>query len=321
MNIYEETILAGDRIKGRVLETELRPSPFLSGLAGARVYLKLENLQHTGSFKVRGAMNKILATPEDSLERGVVTASTGNHGAAVAYSLAQTGGKGIVYVTESAPLGKIKAIERWGAEVRRFATDAVLTEARARQVAADDGLLYVSPYNDPLVVAGQGTIGVELERQLERIDAVFAPLGGGGLISGVAGYLKRVDPRVEIIGCSPENSKVMIQSIRAGRIMDLPSRPTISDATAGGVEQGAITFDLCREFVDSFVTVSEDEIRDALVNIKREHGMTVEGAGAVPMAAFQKTAGRYAGKNVALIISGGNIDCARFEDITRNRHP
>jgi threonine dehydratase len=312
MNVYEEAIRAHDRIKSEILETELRPSPFLSDAGGAEVYLKLENLQHTGSFKVRGAMNKLLSIPEALRERGVVTASTGNHGTAVAWGLAKAGGRGIVYVTESAPSVKVKAIEDWGAEVRRYAIDAVLTEAHAREAAAAEDLPYISPYNDPLIVAGQGTIGIELARQLQDIDAVLVPLGGGGLISGIAGYLKHVNPRVEIIGCSPKNSQVMIQSVRAGMLLDLPSEPTLSDATAGGVEPGSITFDLCAEFVDTFVTVTEDEIKRAIMDIKREHYMLIEGAGAVPVAAFRKTAGRFAGRKTVLVISGGNIDPARL---------
>jgi threonine dehydratase len=308
MNVYEETLQAHERIKGEILETDLRSSALLSDSVGASVYLKLENLQHTGSFKARGAINKLLSMPESEREKGVIAASTGNHGAAVAWGLSRAGGRGIVYVTETAPAVKVKAIERWGAEVRRHAADAVKTEARAREVAAAEGLTFISPYNDPHIVAGGGTIGVELVRRLERIDAVIVPVGGGGLISGVAGYLKEAHPGAEIIGCSPENSQVMIQSVMAGRILDLPSEPTLSDATAGGIEPGSITFDLCAEFVDSFIAVSEDEIRGALLEFEREEGMLIEGAGALPVAAFGRLADRLGGANVVLIVSGGNID-------------
>jgi threonine dehydratase len=314
MNVYEEALRAHDRIKGEIIETELRPSRLLDGSEGARVYLKLENLQHTGSFKARGALNKILCISEEERSNGVVTASTGNHGAAVAWGLSRAGGRAIVYVTETAPDLKVKAIKRWGAEVRRHGTDAVKTESRARRFAEAEGLTYISPYNDPRVVAGQGTIGVEVARRLNDVDAVFAPLGGGGLLSGMAGYLKVLNPSVEITGCSPENSQVMIQSVKAGRILDLPSRPTLSDATAGGVEQGAITFELCAELVDSFVTVTEDDIRDAILDFRREEGLLIEGAAALPVAAFRKTSGRYAGRDVVLIISGGNIDPERLKD-------
>lgn len=315
MNVYEEALHADKRIRPVVPETELRRSPELGRIGGAEVFLKLENLQRTGSFKVRGAMNKVLSLSEEERVKGVVTASTGNHGAAVAYSLRQVGGRGIVYVTENAAQGKVKAIKRWGAEVRHHGADAVVTEAHARETARRDGLVYISPYNDPQVVAGQGTIGVELASGLARVDAVLVPVGGGGLISGIGGYLKRVNPDVEITGCSPENSQVMIRSVKAGRILDLPSLPTLSDATAGGVEPGSITFDLCKESVDSFVTVTEDEIRLALLEFRRAHGMTIEGAAAVAVASYLKDAERYAGRNVVIVISGGNIDPARVRDI------
>lgn len=316
MNVYEDTLSAYDRIRGEVIETELRLSTFLGGEGLATVYLKMENLQHTGSFKARGAMNKILSLSEDERKKGVVAASTGNHGAAVAWAISRVGGRSIVYVTESAPSVKTKAIERWGAEVRRHGDDAVKTEARARQAAVAAGFTYVSPYNDPYVVAGQGTVAVEATARLESVGAVFVPLGGGGLLSGMAGYLKKAAPGAEVIGCSPENSQVMIQSIKAGRILDLPSEPTLSDATAGGVEPGAITFDLCARFADSFVTVREDEIRRAMLDFQQAEGMPIEGAAALTVAAYRRAEDRLAGTNVVLVISGGNIDPDSIRQIT-----
>jgi threonine dehydratase len=158
-------------------------------------------------------------------------------------------------------------------------------------------------------------VGVELVKRLKRADVVLVPLGGGGLLSGIAGYLKKVNSETQLIGCSPENSQVMIQSIEAGRIVDLPSKPTLSSATAGGVEPGAITFDLCEEFVDSFTTVSEDGIRDDMLDFYREEGLLIEGAAALPVAAFRRMSGRFAGKNVVLIISGGNVEPERLNDI------
>jgi threonine dehydratase len=262
-------------------------------------------------------LNKILCLAEAERKKGIVAASTGNHGAAVAWALSRVGGRAIVYVTETAPSLKTKAIERWGAEVRRHGDDAVWTEAKAREIAAACGLIYVSPYNDPHVVAGQGTVAVEVARELEAVDAVFVPLGGGGLLSGVAGYLKTAAPETEVIGCSPENSQVMIQSVKAGRILDLPSESTLSDATAGGVEPGAITFDLCMRFVDSFVTVSEDEIKGAMLDFSRAEGMPIEGAAAVAVAAFRREENRLGGKDIVLIISGGNIDRASIKRIER----
>jgi threonine dehydratase len=306
-DIPEEVLRAERTIRPHVRETFLEYSPHLSDRGGANVYCKLENLQHTGSFKVRGVMNKLLSMTEDELSRGVVTASTGNHGAALAYAVNRLGASGIVFVPENAEPDKVSAIERLAADVRYHGRDNAVTEIHARRFAEEHGMTYVSPYNDPLVVAGQGTIGVELVRQLDRIDVVFVSLGGGGLISGVAGYLKSVNPDVTVIGCSPENSQVMIQSVRAGKILDLPSLPTLSDGTAGGIEPGAITFDLCRELVDDYETVTEDEIAESLRIFLKTHHMLIEGAAAVAIASYLKMPERCSGKNVVIIICGANI--------------
>jgi threonine dehydratase len=315
MDIAKEVIAAEKRIRPHIRETLLEYSPYYSELAGADIYFKLENLQHTGSFKVRGAMNKVLSLTQSERQRGVVTASSGNHGAATAFSLAKLGGGGIVFVPDDASTAKVQAIERLGAEVRCFGDDTAVTEAHARRFARDNGLAYVPPYNDLQVIGGQGTIAVELAGQLDRIDAVFVALGGGGLISGIAGYLKAIHPHVEIIGCSPQNSQVMIQSIKAGKILDLPSRPTISDGTAGGLEPDSITFDLCREFVDDFEVVTEDEIKASLRQYLQIHHMLIEGAAAVAIAACIKRGRRFAGKKVVVVLCGANISLETLKSI------
>ena len=307
MDVLREVRAAEERIRPHILETTLQHSPLLSERGGAQVYCKLENLQHTGSFKVRGALNKVLSLSEEQRGRGVVTASTGNHGAAVAYSLGRLGATGIVYVPQGADPSKVEAIKRLGAEVRVHGQDCAEAEVHARAYGDEHGLAYISPYNDPQVVGGQGTIGVELARQLEDIDAVFVALGGGGLISGIAAYLKSVQPGVSVIGCSPENSQVMIQSVKAGHILDLPSLPTLSDGTAGGIEPGAITFELCRSLVDDYVTVSEEEIAATLLWFIGSHHMLIEGAAAVPIAAYLKNRSQYAGQRVVIVLCGANI--------------
>jgi len=307
IDAFEEVRAAEARIRPHIRETYLVPSPVLSERGGAQVYCKLENLQHTGSFKVRGALNKVLSLSEEQRARGVVTASTGNHGAAVAFCLSKLDATGIVFVPGIADPSKVEAIKRLGAEVRVHGQDCAEAEVFARAYGDEHGMAYISPYNDPQVIGGQGTVGVELARQLEGIDAVFVALGGGGLISGIAGYLKSVQPGVRVIGCSPENSPVMIRSVKAGRILDLPSLPTLSDGTAGGLEPGAITFDLCRELVDDYVTVSEVEIAGSLLLFIGAHHMPIEGAAAVPIAAYLKTREKYADQNVVLVICGGNI--------------
>ncbi len=307
LEILREVLQAERRIRPYIRETYLEHSPYLSDLSGANVYCKLENLQYTGSFKFRGAMNKLLSLPKEDREKGVVAASTGNHGAAVARSAGILGIEAVIFVPEGTDPSKVQAIERYGAEVRYHGSDCVESEVFARKFVERNALTYIPPYNDPQVIGGQGTIGVELSRQMERIDAVFASVGGGGLISGIASYLKVVSPSTEIIGCSPENSQVMVRSVEAGHILDLPSLPTLSDGTAGGIEEGSITFDLCRSLVDEFVTVSEAEIRESLISFVSSHHMLIEGAAAVAIASFLKIKDRFEGKEVAIVICGANI--------------
>jgi threonine dehydratase len=307
MDIAGEVISAEKVIRPYVRETYLEYSPFYSRMTGANVYFKLENLQYTGSFKLRGAMNKLLSLTDEEKGRGVVTASTGNHGAAFAYGLSKVEGSGVVFVPENASRTKVEAIERLGAEVRHVGNDCSETEAYARQYAKKNKMTHMPPYNDVKAIGGQGTIAFELAKQLDQIDAVFVALGGGGMISGIGGFLKPQSPGVQIIGCSPQNSQVMIQSVKAGKILDLPSLPTLSDGTAGGIEPGSITLDLCREFVDAYITVTEEEIKDSLREFIQTQHMLIEGSAAVAVAAFKKQADRLAGKNVAVIIFGGNI--------------
>ncbi len=303
------------RIRPYVRETFVESSLHLSRLGRAQVSLKLENLQHTGSFKVRGALNKLLSLSDTKRSSGVVAASTGNHGAAVAYSLERLDAPGMVFMPEAASTDKIRAIERRGIEVRRVAGDPLEAEIRAREYADEHGMTYISPYNSREVVAGQGTIAVELERQCSRIDAVYVALGGGGLISGIAAYLKSSRPELQVVGCSPENSPVMIESIRAGRIVELESLPTLSDGTVGGVEEGAITFELCRTLVDDYVTVSEEEIADNLRSFVETHHLLIEGAAAVAVAGYLKTREKFAGRNVVIVICGGNISLETLKSI------
>lgn len=307
MDIAGEVISAEKVIRPYIRETYLEYSSFYSRMTGAEVYFKLENLQHTGSFKLRGAMNKLLSLTAEEKGRGVVTASTGNHGAAFAFGLSIIKGNGVVFVPENASPSKVAAIERLGAEVRHSGSDSSETEAHARHYAEKNKMTHLPPYNDVKVIGGQGTIAFELTSQLDQIDAVYVALGGGGMISGIAGYLKSKNPAVEIIGCSPENSQVMIQSVKAGRILDLPSLPTLSDGTAGGVEPGSMTLGFCREFVDDYMTVTESEIEESLREFIQAQHMLIEGSAAVAVAAFKKQADRLAGKNVVVIICGGNI--------------
>ena len=303
------------RIRPFIRQTMLDPSPYYSQLSGADVYFKCENLQHTGSFKARGALNKILSLSEQERERGIVTASTGNHGAACAFAMQQVGATGIVFVPEIAEETKLAAIRRLGAEIRTVGTDSVQSERFARAYGAEEGMTYVPPYNDPLVIAGQGTIALELLQQLPDLDAVFVSVGGGGLIGGIASYIKKVNPGIQVTGCSPQNSQVMALSVAAGELLDLPSLPTLSDGTAGGVEAGSITFPLCRDHVDRYISVSEEEIAAALRTFMATQHMLIEGSAAVAIAAFQKTAADLRGKHVAILLCGANISLEKLKAI------
>lgn len=315
MILPEEIVRAEARLRPHLKETPLEHSLYLSRLTGCQVYVKLENVQHTGSFKARGALNKMLMLTPEQRARGVLAASTGNHGAAVAFGADKLGINSLIFVPENASPAKVEAIRHLGAEIRVHGNDSVITEMFAREHAEKNGMTYISPYNDEHVIAGQGTIGVELARQLDAIDAVFVALGGGGMIAGIASYLKALGKEIKIIGCSPQNSCVMIESVKAGRVLEIASLPTLSDGTAGGVEADAITLPLCHELVDDYATVSEDEIREALLSFIETHHLLIEGSAAVAIAAFLKQSEKLHGKNVVIVICGGNIGLATLKSI------
>jgi threonine dehydratase len=298
---------AETRIRPHVRETPLEYSSILTDLTGASVHLKLENLQRTGSFKVRGAFNRLLSLDERERARGIVAASSGNHGAAVALAMGITATAGIVFVPESASRTKVEKIRRLGADVRFAGEESGATEVFGRSYAAENHMTYISPYNDEMVIAGQGTIGAELIRQLPAIDAVVASIGGGGLMSGIAGYLKATNPDVVAIGASARNSNAMAASVRAGRVIETTHLDTLSDGTAGGIEPGAITFDYCRSLVDEFVDVDEGDIRSALRLFIESQAMLCEGAAALAIAGLLMVREQLRGKTVAVIVCGANI--------------
>jgi len=271
------------------------------------VYLKLESEQHTGSFKTRGALAKILATsPSDQT---FVTASTGNHGAGFGRAMKISKAQGIVCIpTHTSPIKKQK-IEAYPVEIKEVGNDPLTTELYAKAFAEEQGAIYVSPYNDYDIIAGQGTIGLELLDQLPDLDAVLVTIGGGGLISGIGAYHKHHLTSVNIIGCEPKNSMEMTLSLRAGEIVDQQdAADTLSDGSAGGIEPEAITFPICQEVIDTTVTVDEDQIKSALRLAFTEHDLMIEGAAAVTIAALLQEADRFKGRKVVLVICGGNID-------------
>ncbi|ADB34826.1 Pyridoxal-5'-phosphate-dependent protein beta subunit [Kribbella flavida DSM 17836] len=275
----------------------------------AEVLVKCEHQQRTGSFKARGALAKLLPLTDEQRARGVVTASTGNHALGVGNALAALGGRGIVYLPENASPSKVAALRRFGLEIRAEGTDSGVLEPKARAYAAEHGLTYVSPYNDLDIVAGQGTVGVEILEQLSgrALDAVVVAVGGGGLVSGVASVLKKHRPGIRVYGASPAGDAAMAASVEAGEIVQVDGRHTLSDGTAGSVEPGSITFGLCRDLVDDWVLVSEDAISAALRTVIDTEHQLVEGSAAMAFAAARARRTELEGQRVAIVSCGGNI--------------
>lgn len=305
---WQQAILAAhERIRSIVLETPVVSSRHLSRYISPLVKFKLENQQHTGSFKFRGAANSLSMLTSEQARAGVLTSSTGNHGLAVATAARTLGIRAEVYVSTQVSSLKLETIKNCGAEVHVVGSNPLDAELVARDTARETGRVYISPYNDPNVIAGQGTVAVELKHQLQQIDAVFVAVGGGGLIGGIGAYMKAVSPHTQIIGCWPENSPALCECLRHGRIVEVPERPTLSESTAGGVEPGAITFDLGQQVIDRTSLVSEAEILQAMRQLRDDEGWLVEGAAGVAFAGFLKHAEEYTGRTVVIILCGGNL--------------
>lgn len=316
MNIKEKIVEAEKRIRPYLRETPLEYSYVLNKMTESEVYLKLENIQVTGSFKARGALNKILLLAKSNAK--IVTASTGNHGLGVANALLVVKKEGTIYLPKNASVAKVEAIKMRGVPVEFHGESGEETEHYVRKLSETTGQIYVSPYNDEDVVAGQGTIGVELLRQLPELDAVFISIGGGGLIGGIASYLKSVNPKIEVIGCLPENAPAMYECIKAGKIIEVPEKPTLSDGTAGGIEPGSITFNICQQCVDSYITVTEEEIIASMKLVIKYHHQIIEGSAGVAVAALIKEKERFKEKKVAIIICGGNVSEAVLKSLICN---
>lgn len=316
MNILNEINLAEQRIRPYTLTTPLMESKELGKMIAGKVYLKLENEQYTGSFKARGSMNKILSLNDNEKEKGIVTASTGNHALGVARALEITGTKGTVFLPKNASKAKVAALSNYPADLEFYGTDCLKTELHAKQTAKENGAVWVSPYNDPQIIGGQGTIGVELCQQLEHFDYALVTMGGGGLISGIGTYLNKHRPATKIIGCQPANSPEMTLSLEKGEIVELPEFiDTISDGSAGAMEPDSITFPICQKIVDDCILVSEEEIKAALKFVVHQHKKIVEGSAAVTVASLLKNKEKFKGATVVLVMCGGNIDMEKLKKI------
>ena len=311
--LYQKIVNAAQAIQPYIRVTPFEYSFALSAMSGTEVYLKLENIQITGSFKARGSMNKILTLRNDN--RKIITASTGNHGLGVANALKALNKEGTIYLPTKASPAKVEAIKQRGVTVEFHGDSGEVTEVYARQLAENANQVYVSPYNDIDVIAGQGTIGIELLQQLPDLDAVFVSIGGGGLVAGIATYLKSIKPEIKIIGCLPANAPVMYECIKAGKIIDVPEQPTLSDGTAGGIDHDAITFEICKELIDDYVLISEEEILHAMRVVLKQHHQVIEGSAGVAVAAILKQQNVFKRKKVAAIICGGNVSEAVLKKV------
>jgi len=309
--------LARQRIAGLARRTPLVRSAGLSERAGAAVYLKLESLQETGSFKIRGAANKLLSLTAEERARGVVAVSSGNHGRAVAYVAQQIGVRAVICVSERVPAGKVEAIRRLGAEVVVHGASYDEAEAHSLLLQAERGLTRVDPFDDPAVIAGQGTIGLELLEDLPQVDAVVVPLSGGGLIAGIAIALKAAQAAIRVIGASMERAPVMVYSLRAGRPVELPEEDTLADALMGGIGlDNRYTFRLVQQTVDETLLVSEEEIAGAMAFALEQERLVVEGGGAVALAALLYGKVTQPGRTIAVVLSGANVDLSLLRSLS-----
>ena len=300
-NVYR----ASNALKGVVRKTDVIYAPKLC--PGADLYLKTENLQNTGSFKVRGAYYKMTKLSEEEKARGVVACSAGNHAQGVALAAKKNGIKAVICLPDGAPISKVEATKSYGAEV--CLVEGVYDDAYnyALQLRDEKGYTFIHPFNDEDVIAGQGTIALELVDQLPDLDAVIVPIGGGGLISGIAYTLKTVNPKIKVYGVQAVGAPSMKKSIDDGEIEELSSVSTIADGIAVK-KPGDTTYEICKKYVDDIVTVTDDEISAAILALMEKHKLVTEGAGAVSVAAAMFDKVPVKGKKVACVLSGGNID-------------
>lgn len=306
---------AAARIFGRVTRTPLVYSGSLSERTGQPVHLKLETRQPIGAFKLRGAMNAILSLDDAARKRGLVTASTGNHGRAVAYAARELGVPATICMSSLVPVNKVEAIRAVGAEIRIIGTSQDDAQVEAERLIESRGLTPIPPFDDADVVAGQGTIGLEIVEDLPDLATVLVPLSGGGLAGGVAVAIKALKPQARVIGISMERGAAMHAAIAAGKPVAIREEETLADSLGGGIGlSNHVTFTLCRDLLDDIVLLTEDEIAEGIRHAARQEDMTVEGAGAVGIAAILANKIAVSGP-AALIISGGNIDPALHQRI------
>jgi len=310
LDVYD----ARRRIGERLPATPLLPSPWLSSIADGNVFLKIESVNLTSSFKIRGALNAALRLSEgiDSTPTTIVTASAGNHGRALALAAEELGLACVVFTPANAPEAKQNAIRRHGAILHSDCEDYDEAERRAREFADQEGGVYISPYNHRDVIAGAGTIGLEIVEAMPEFDVVVVPLGGGGLASGMGLAIKAAAPNATIVGVEVEASSPFTLSLEAGRITTITPRASIADGLVGNLEPGSMTFQLVKQVVDYVVTVSEDELTRAMKGLAAEEHLIVEGAGAAAVAAIVAGKASAPGQRVVAMVTGGNVDLPKW---------
>ncbi len=292
-------------IKGDILKTPLQYSAKLSKISGAKVFLKMEHLQYTGSFKIRGVIGKIKSLEKNDFQKVFVAASSGNHAVAFAYASEKFGFEGVLFMPKNVNNVKKDTLKTSKIKKYLYGKNNMEAEAKATAYAKENGSVLIHPYNDPEIIKGQGTIGIEILEQFPEVDTVLAPVGGGGLISGLCSSFN--DDKVNIIACQPVNAPEMYESVKCGKIVPPSKLFTIADATAGGIEADSLTFEICKNQLDDFELVNENEIKKAIAFIFNHHKTIIEPGAALPVAALLNTK-RYKGKNVVLVLTGKRIE-------------
>lgn len=310
------SVQAKVRLRGLIQETPVIPSRSIAAACGSKLVFKAENFQLTGSFKLRGALSKMT-----SLDRGqdVITASSGNHGIASAQAARSLDRRLTVVLPETVTEQKLQKIRSFGIEVLLHGDETNQAEQRAKAEAEAKGLTYISPYNDAEVVAGQGTIALELLDQLPRIDNIFVSMGGGGLIGGIAAVFKCFHPATRIIGVAAENSAALAAALEAGKVVDVPHLPTLADGVSGGIDEDTITLALAAATVDEVVTCSESEIEAATISLLLEENLIVEGSAGLALAGFLKALDHREDAVNVVLLCGGNIDVRKLLDLSKAR--
>ena len=288
---------------------------YLSDQVKGEVWLKLDSMQRTSSFKFRGAVNKILSLDEADLDKGIISASTGNFALAIAEAVRIRNRRATIYVAEDIDSTRLQLLRTHGLDLVVHGTGAWDAEKEARRVAAQDGKIYVSPYNDPIVVGGQGTCGYEISQQLPDLDAAFFACGAGGLLTGSAGWLKSHNPAVQSFGVSPANSPVMFESMRSGKMIEMETLPTLADTCAGSVDLDSITLELCQHYVEEILLLTESEIEQTIRLLFEQHRLVVEGSAALAVGGLLKRKDQFKGKKVVAVVCGRNIDLEVFKRI------